>query len=297
MYQIATVTFCLGLAFVGACSRPLPEAPPLEAEPAAASVKGHFDEINVGDFDLVDGIAWPTAGRATVIFVTSKPIASSMLAVSPCPATLARTLTLIRNAGWVEVTIDASGKSDYFASGTPFAGTMRSSDPEGNYVSTQLKIAEDRAQGKAAHSDYSEFEFDLPLATPKVKEVSENDRMQGREADASASSPAQQELIDAYRTVHAAAAQKNWQGLLEAMGFEAWQVSAIRRLPGIEADLQAFVDRFLTPGEAGESEVRGGHGLVGTEGANSKGAKFINYYWFAHCQQRLVLYMVSENPQ
>jgi len=30
---------------------------------------------------------------------------------------------------------------------------------------------------------------------------------------------------------------------------------------------------------------------------NSKGAKFINFYHFAPCRERLVLVSISENPQ
>ena len=296
MERIGVVTLFILLAGALACSQPLPEAPPLEAEPAAGSVKGHFDEINIGAFDLVDGIAWPAEGRGTVIYVTSKPIASSILAISPCPATLARTLTAIRNAGWVEVTIDANGKSDYFASGTPFDGQMRAIDPEGNYVSSRLKIAEERAQGQAAHSDYSEFEFDLPLAKPQVKEVSESDRMQDRHADASAPSPSQRALVDAYRAAHAAARAKDWDALIATLGFPA-HVGRIRALSGIDGELQRFADRFLTPGDPGETAVFNGRGFVRAEGVNSRGEKFVNYYWFAPCQEKLVLYMVGENPQ
>ena len=71
-----------------------------------APVKGHLDDVNTGNFDLVDGIAYPASrGAGTVVYVTSKPIASPVLAGSPCPMTQARALTSIRNAGWVEVTL------------------------------------------------------------------------------------------------------------------------------------------------------------------------------------------------
>ena len=44
-----------------------------------APVKGHIKEINIGEFDLVDGIAYPAMGGGTVVYVVSKPIASPML--------------------------------------------------------------------------------------------------------------------------------------------------------------------------------------------------------------------------
>lgn len=40
-----------------------------------APVKGHHKEINIGEFDVVDGIAYPAIGGAgTVVWVTEKPI-------------------------------------------------------------------------------------------------------------------------------------------------------------------------------------------------------------------------------
>ena len=104
-------------------------------------------------------------------------------------------------------------------------------------------------------------------------------------------------MAAAYRTVREAALKKDLNGLLAAQGFDPKQIAAIRGLDGIDADLAVFADRFLKPGTAGEFENRGGHGGVRSEGANSKGAKFINYYWFAPCQGKLVLYSITLNPQ
>ena len=54
-----------------------------------APVKGHFKDINIGDFDLVDGIAYPASGGAgTVVYLTSKPIASPLIAAICCAALL-----------------------------------------------------------------------------------------------------------------------------------------------------------------------------------------------------------------
>ena len=116
------------------------------------------------------------------------------------------------------------------------------------------------------------------MANPNVREVSENDRGQGGQAHPDTPSPTQDALTAAYRAAHEAALKKDWTALLTAIGFNASQTAAIRALEGIDADLEVFADRFLKPGAPGETEVRVGHGLVGGEGANSKGAKFINYY-------------------
>ena len=40
-----------------------------------------------------------------------------------------------------------------------------------------------------------------------------------------------------------------------------------------------------------------GEGYVRAEGANSAGAKFINYYYLVPCADRLLLGMIGENPQ
>ncbi len=276
---------------------PLPETPSLEKEQFSGSVQGRFADINIGNFGLVDGIAWPSQGRGTVIYVTSKPIASSLLTRSACPATMARALTAVRDAGWVEVTLDARGKSNYFASGKPYGGGMRALDSLGRDWSSTLTVSGERVSGRVTHRESGSFEFDLPLSTPTVKEVSEDHRMQGVHADPSAPSPSPQALDDAYRAAHAAALTKDWNALLAALGFEAVQVTAIRGLSDIDADLHAFANRFLTPGEAGETESRDGHGVVRGEGANGQGANFINYYWFTPCQAKLVLFSITENQQ
>src|SRR5213080_3661144 len=66
-----------------------------------APVKGHYKEINIGEFDVVDGIAYPaTGGAGTVIYATNKPIASPVIADSACPMTEARALSQLRNASY-----------------------------------------------------------------------------------------------------------------------------------------------------------------------------------------------------
>ena len=90
-----------------------------------APVKGHIKELNIGEFDLVDGIAYPSMnGGGTVVYVASKPIASPMLVDSACPLTQARALSKLRNASFGEITLDTAGRSKYFSAGTPFGGSL-----------------------------------------------------------------------------------------------------------------------------------------------------------------------------
>jgi HEAT repeat protein len=264
----------------------------------AASVKGHFGDVNVGSFDLVDGVAWLAGGGAgTVVYVVSKPIASGALARSPCPMTSARALTSLRDAGYVEVTLDAAGDPRYFAGGTPFGGTGREDGVSGRYWSTKPRQDGGRMAGGVQHREHGGFEFDLPVLSPKVPEVSEGDRSNGRRGDPSAAVPAEPAVTAAYRAVREAALKKDLSGLLAAQGFDPQQIAAIRGLDGIDADLAVFADRFLKPGAPDEFQNGAGYGAVSGSGANSKGKKFINFYWFAPCLQNLVLTGISENPQ
>ena len=147
------------------------------------------------------------------------------------------------------------------------------------------------------HKERGGFDFDIPLSAPKVKEVSEQ-RPDAGETGRRVGAIANRNGPDC--RLHRGArrgGEKDWNALLAAMGFDATQAKAIRALEGIDADLEIFADRFLNPGAAAEADVRKGHGAVQGEGANSKGAKFVNYYWFAPCQGKLVLYSVTENPQ
>jgi hypothetical protein len=262
-----------------------------------APVKGHYKEINIGEFDLVDGIAYVATGSAgTVVYVTDKSIASPMIAGSACPMTQARVLAELRNAKYLEVTL-AHGISKYFASGTYFEGSSREQEVGGRYWSSKMKEDPDRAIGGVVHKLHGNFEFDLPLSNPKVNEVSEGDRSQGRRFDATLPKPAEQAVTAAYKAVHNAALKKNLKEFLAAQGFDAKQILAIRGLEGIDADFKGFADRFLVPGTADEVTVRPGTGYVKTEGTNSKGKKFANYYHFAPCGDHLVLVSISENPQ
>ncbi|HVR93326.1 MAG TPA: hypothetical protein VHI75_05745, partial [Casimicrobiaceae bacterium] len=84
--RLHVVAACAAALGVSGCGKE--ESAPSPAKKAAveekvaaytypAPVKGHYKEINIGEFDLVDGIAYPaTGGAGTVVYVTEKPIAS-----------------------------------------------------------------------------------------------------------------------------------------------------------------------------------------------------------------------------
>ena len=278
------------------------EPSPAPATPAASAypppVKGRHEEANTGHFDLVDGIAWTAKGGAgTVVYAVSKPIASPALAGSPCPMTEARALTTLRDAGWVEVTLDAKGKSKYFSEGTAFGGTGREEDVGGRYWKSSLTLAGGNAKGEVQHASKGGFEFDMAVLSPRVTEVSESDKVGGKRSDPLGVTPTEQQIVGAYRAIRTAALKKDLAGALSAQGFDAQQIAAIRALPGIDGDFAVFADRFLEPGTTGEFQSDPGYGAITAEGVNSKGEKFINFYWFTPCQGRLVLTNIYENAQ
>src|SRR5262249_6223256 len=244
----------------------------------AAPVKGHYREVNIGSFDLVDGIAYPASnGAGTVIYVVDKQIASPVVADFPCPMTQARSLSVLRNADYVEVTLDAAGRSKYFAAGKMFGGSSREEEVGGHYWSSKLKSSETgRASGSVQHKSHGEFEFDLPILRPQVREVSEGDRAKGRRSDESAPKPTEQALAEAYKSVGQAALKKDLKSVLAALGFNEQQSMAIRGLEGIDANLSVYSDRFLEPGTASDFMAKPGTGYVRSEGVNSKGKKFAN---------------------
>lgn len=127
--------------------------------------------------------------------------------------------------------------------------------------------------------------------------MSEDDRTQGNRYDVTAPKPTEQAVTAAYRAMHDAALKKNLKGLLAAQGFDAKQIAAIRGLEGIDADFTVYADRFLVPSAPDEVSVKPGTGYVRTEGSNSKGQKFANFYHFAPCGDHLVLVSIAENPQ
>jgi hypothetical protein len=141
------------------------------------------------------------------------------------------------------------------------------------------------------------FEFDLPILAPGVSEVSEGDRVAGRRVDGSRRAPTEAQVVAAYTAVRKAALARDLKGMLAAQGFDAKQIQAIRGLPGIDADLQAHADRFMSPGTPEEPQTVPGEGGVMGRGENSSKAKFANYYSFTPCGEALVMTGIGENPQ
>jgi hypothetical protein len=260
----------------------------------AAPVKGHIKESNIGEYDVVDGIAYAAhAGRGTVVYVASKPIASPMLSDSACPLAQARALSKLRNASYGEVTLDAAGRSKYFAAGTPFGNSL--TDETLHASSSTLRTDAGRAAGNVTHRPYGHFEFDLSLSNPLFDETSYGDRAQKQRLAASTPTPGEQALTEAYLALRDAALRKDLKATLAAMGFDAKQVAAIRGLAGIDADFLVFADRFLTPGTPGDPSSRPGSGHVRGEGLKTSGTKYTNDYYFDLCGDRLVLTGIVEH--
>jgi hypothetical protein len=264
-------------------------------------VSGHYKESNIGEFDLVDGIAWgPTRAGETAVYVTDKPIASPILGTT-CPMAEARALSVLRNARWNEVDLDAAGKSRYYGAGSQYDGTSRSEDVGGH----EWKFARSgetpgRIAGRVTNKYYGSFEFDLPVRQPGVAEVSEIERMDGGLSKPDMPAPEAAKVLAVFAQIRAAALARDLQGWLAAQGFSAGQIAAIRGLAGIDADLEQHALHFLspeTPKGAEETEMHPGEGYVRGEGANSAGAKFINYYYLVPCGERRLLGMIGENPQ
>jgi hypothetical protein len=265
----------------------------------AAPVKGHIKEVkevNVGAFDLVDGIAYPAlTGAGTVVYVASKPIASPMLVDSACPLSQARAVSKLRNASFAEVTLDAVGRSKYFVAGTPFGGSL--ADFTLRAWSSTLKADAGRVAGNVRHGQYGRFDFDLPLSNPKIDETSYGDREKKRRLAATTPKPVQQAVTAAYVELRDAALRRDLKATLSAMGFDAKQVAAIRGMDGIDADFQVFADRFLTPGTPGDPSSSPGAGHVRGEGLKASGKKYFNDYYFDLCGGRLVLTgIVEQSP-
>lgn len=309
--RLHTVVMCVAVAASG-CGReqPAPEAsdgvttakvrkiPEIKVPSYAypAPVKGHIKETNIGEFDLVDGIAYPSmSGGGTVVYVASKPIASPMLVDSACPLTQARALSKLRNASFGEITLDAAGRARYFAAGTPFGGSLTDLTPR-DWSST-LKTDAGRAVGSFVHRQYGKYEFDLPLSSPKVDQVSDGDRQQKRKLPATTPKPTEQSITAAYLALRDAALRKDLKATLSALGFDAKQSTAIRGMDGIDADFLIFADRFLTPGTPGDPWNKPGSGQVRGEGVKASGKKFFNDYYFDSCGDRLVLTgIVEQSP-
>lgn len=281
----------------GAATAPAPPAP-VEPYRYPPPVSGHYSEINTGDFDLVDGIAWVhPGGTGTTVYVTSKPIASPILGAT-CPVTEARALTLLRNAAWNEVTISPAGKAPFYGAGTPFDGTGRETDVGGRYWKIALdESAPGTIAGKVTHKERGSFTFELPVRTPAVPEKSESDRMDGFLTIPDAATPEVDALVATFRQVRAAALAKDLPAFLSAQGFDAKQIAAIRGLDGIDDEFSNLSLNFLIADEVEEPAGNPGYGVVSSHASNAEGKPFANYYFFAPCGERLVLIMIGVNPQ
>jgi len=281
--HVACAVACLAALAAAGCDKmpaPKPPAPKVAAEqvPAytyGAPVKGHFKEVNLGEFDVVDGVAYPAAnGTGTVVYVTEKPIASPMIAASSCPMTLARALTRLRNSRYLEVTLD-KGVSKYYAAGSAFDGSSYETEVGGHYWRSQIKPSDERALGSVTHRQHGTFDFDLPRSTPTIRQISFAETEKGLRGDPAAPKPEEQTVRAAYIAVHDAALKKDAKALLAALGFDDKQALAIRGLPGIDADVAVYSERFLLRGTPGEFTAKAGTAHVRVEGANAKGKKFV----------------------
>ena len=305
------------LALTACGGKPEPAAPaadspaaaaPVEAKKAAAiepysypaPVTGHIQEVNTGDFDLVDGIAWPARDKSkgTVVFVTAKPIASPLLAGSRCAASQARALMVLRNSPYAEVTLDAKGHSDTFIMGTPYEGQSRGMDVGGREWPGKLGFAGSRAQGSVQHKYYGQWTFDLGVSPTDASEASENDRMAAGYASwGTGATPTEVEALTAYGFTYRAVMDNDLGKYLELQGFSPEEVAKIRGLAGIDDDFKVHRDRFLDPGAPESPTLAAGFAAVGAKGANSKGEQFANYYEFTACGGKLLLTSIGLNPQ
>ena len=274
-----------------------PAAKAVEQKPPpytyAAPVKGHLKEINLGEFDLADGIAYaPTGGEGTVVWVVGKPIASPVLATSACPLSQARALAKLRDASFAEVTLDPAGHSRYFAAGRAFGGGLTDLT-RGDWTST-LKGDAGHVSGSVVHRPYGHFDFDLPVSSPKYDQISEGDRERERKLAPTTPKPSEQQLTAAYVALHEAARKQDLKAMLVALGFDDKQALAIRGLSGIDADFAAFSDRFLNPGKPDDAVSRPGAGQVRAEGTKASGRNYVDDYYFDLCGDKLVLTRIVE---
>jgi len=271
--------------------------PPIEAYQYPPTVSGNYDEINVGTFDLVDGIAWQEEA-GTVVWATSEPIASPALAGSACPVALARSIALLRDASWVEVTIDAKGKSNYHAAGTQYAGSSREQEVGGKYWQVDVERREaERISGAVTHRTRGRFDFDLAILRAEPAALSEGERMDHGWDAAGPLTPDADAAKAAYLKLRDAARAHDWPAFLAAHGYDADLVRKLRGLDGIAEDLERHADRFLSPGDPEEVSLYATIAGVGARGTNSRGEAFFNFYQFAPCGDRLVLVGIGENPQ
>ncbi len=272
-----------------ACGAPRSPEP---ASPAAAAgrgaearrplVKGHYDEVDVGSFDLVDGIAYAVNGGAKLHLV-SKPIASSVLVATPCALAHVHSLELLRNGGYLDMTLDSRGRCRAFAAGQVMGGSLAGGSPRRSWDVSGGKVENGRVAGRASQAGHARLDFDIPLVTLPANDVRRT--------------PSEEELRNAYAAVRRAALARDLKGLLETQAFDPPAIEAAAALPGIGADMAVFASRFLDPGSPEEPTLEPGMARIGARGRNPAGKPFVDYYTFEPCGDALVLVDIGENPQ
>lgn len=273
----------------GAQPSPAANAPAATPKPVAADVvaptiypppvQGVIDEVNTGTFELVDGLAYPAAdGGGTVVYATSKSIASPVLARSACPRLFAESLAQLRDSGFAEVTLDADGNSPYFGFGHAYGGTGKSLSP--NEWTSTLDKSGDKVSGSVRHDSYGEFTYELPLGAAQPPAAESEDSTA---------------TVAVYDRIRTAAKAGDLKGVLAAQGFDDASIAAIRGLPGIDSDLGEFARRFLEPGTPREGSVYPSSFYV--EGRKSDGTGWWNYYGFQKCGDALVLVSIREDKR
>ena len=78
-------------------------------------------------------------------------------------------------------------------------------------------------------------------------------------------------------------------------GFDAESIAAIRGLPDIDKDLEAFATRFLEPGTPSEGSTYPTGFYVA--GSKPDGKQWWNYYGFVRCGDALVMNSVHEDAR
>jgi hypothetical protein len=308
----ARFLFTLSLLGAAACGKGESGAVPPGAEataktPAAeakvmpytypAPVSGHYKEGNSGEFDLVDGLAWgPTRAGETAIYVTDKLIASPVLGAT-CPMAEARALSVLRNARYNTVDLDAKGKSRYYGAGTQYDGTSRSRTSGVTTGILPPRRRRGRIAGKVTNRYQAASSSTCRYASHRAR--SQRDRTHGRRPLQDRHGDPRCAAVSATCQDPRAALAKDLKGWLAAQAFGRAD-RGHPRSRRIDADLEQHALHFLSPEmpkDTEETEKHPGEGYVRAEGANSAGAKFINYYYLVPCGDRLLLGMIGENPQ
>jgi hypothetical protein len=276
-----------------------PSAPPALEAPRSTTyprlVTGAYEEVDVGRFELVDGIAYRTAaGGRTVMFTASRTIASPVLARSACPAVHAQALALLRHASHVELTIEADGRPVTVATGTREGISSRAAGKE---VRVTLRPHDaTRITGALTYPRHAELTFDLPVWAPRIPQVTQAELIDGFDGPPGAAVPSEQAVRSAYDAIRTAAAHRKLAAWLRTQGFDSDQAAAIRGLPEVERDFADHVTAFLTPGAPDTVWVSAGAGAVEAEGSNEKGVRYRTGYYFLSCGQQLVLVRIAGSP-